>query len=118
MGYIFVENFKPNVIGTTHQIPTATYRSVMDMVEEPNTVQQAKAIINTRLRELKAQPGTPPKTPKKGKGFIRATTKAKAKSRLKPIQEDEEERIIIKPAKQHLTYIDAFNNPYLVNKLH
>ena len=43
--------------------------------------------------------------------------RVKAAPRLKPIQEDEEERIIIKPAKQHLSFLDLNNDPYLINRI-
>ena len=60
-----------------------------------------------------------------GRFKLRAKAKSKAKSRptrkaaprLKPIQEDEEERIIIKPAKQHLSSLDMNNDPPLINKV-
>ena len=43
----------------------------------------------------------------------------KVVSRLKPIQEDEEEtRTVIKPARNHLPYLDMMNDVFLVNKLH
>ena len=42
----------------------------------------------------------------------------KAASRLKPIQEDEEEiRTIIKPARKHLPYLHLNNDVYLINKV-
>ena len=43
----------------------------------------------------------------------------KAVSRLKPIQEEEEEiRTVIKPARNHLPHLDMMNDVFLVNKLH
>ena len=52
-----------------------------------------------------------------GAGKFKLKPRAKAKSRLKPIMEDEEERVIVKPSKQHLTYLDLNNDPYLINKI-
>ena len=53
-----------------------------------------------------------------GAGKFKLKPRAKAKSRLKPIMEDEEEtRTIIKPSKQHLTFLDLNNDPYMINKI-
>ena len=41
-----------------------------------------------------------------GKYKIRGSPRAKTASRLKPIKEDEEVVELIKPAKNHLSYID------------
>jgi hypothetical protein len=49
------------------------------------------------------------------KGGGKAKAKAKGKARLKPIREEVVE--LIKPAKNHLSYIDLNNDPYLINKI-
>ena len=52
----------------------------------------------------------------KGRGKHR---RQKAVSRLKPIQEEEEElRTVIKPARNHLPYLDMMNDVFVVNKIH
>ena len=53
-----------------------------------------------------------------GKYKIRGRPRAKPASRLKPIKEDEEVVELIKPAKNHLSYLDLNNDVFLVNKLH
>ena len=53
-----------------------------------------------------------------GKYKIRGRPRAKTASRLKPIKEDEEVVELIKPAKNHLSYLDLNNDVFLVNKLH
>ena len=61
------------------------------------------------------QPQPQPQPVATGSGKHR---RQKAVSRLKPIQEDEEEiRTVIKPAKNNLSYIDLNNDPYLINKI-
>ena len=61
------------------------------------------------------QPQPQPQPVATGSGRYR---KPKAASRLKPIQEDEEEiRTIIKPARNHLPYLDLNNDVYLINKI-
>ena len=83
-----------------------------------------RKVIEKKLAKLIQQGGSSSAAASSsGAGRFKLKTRAKAKPkaipRLNPIMEDKEERItIIKPAKQHLTYIDAFNNPYLVNKSH
>jgi hypothetical protein len=52
-----------------------------------------------------------------GKYKGRGRPKAKTASRLKPIKEDEEVVELIKPARNHLPYLDLNNDPYLINKL-
>ena len=52
-----------------------------------------------------------------GAGKFKLKPRAKAKTRLKPIKEDEEIIELIKPAKNHLSYIDLNNDPYLINKI-
>ena len=52
-----------------------------------------------------------------GAGKFKLKARAKAIPRLKPLKEDEEERVIIKPSKQHLTYLDLNNDPYLINQI-
>ena len=52
-----------------------------------------------------------------GKFKPKAKAKPKAKPRLKPIKEDDEIVELIKPAKNHLSYIDLNNDPYLINKI-
>jgi hypothetical protein len=54
-----------------------------------------------------------------GAGKFKLKPRAKAKTRLKPIKEEDEEEIrtVIKPAKQHLSYLDLNNDPYLINKI-
>ena len=66
----------------TRRIPKESYAIVKSLVESQSTIDQAKAYLNHKLREMKAQPGTPPRTPKKGKGFTRP--KAKGKAQAKP----------------------------------
>ena len=47
----------------------------------------------------------------------RGRPRAKTASRLKPMNEDEEVVELIKPAKNHLSYLDLNNDPYLINKI-
>ena len=55
---------------------------------------------------------------KKGKGVV-GGGRAKAKPKLKTIKEEDEEEIrtVIKPAKNHLSYIDLNNDVFLINRL-
>ena len=91
-------------------------RCVEKSITNPATVQSIIQYINSRIVEEKKQPATPSSSSsKKGKGFTRP--KAKGKARLKTIKEDDEIVELIKPAKNHLSYIDLNNDPYLINKI-
>ena len=52
-----------------------------------------------------------------GSGRYKGRGKAKSKAILKPIKEGDEIVELIKPAKNHLSYIDLNNDPYLINKI-
>ena len=85
-------------------------------VSNPTTLESKSQYINARIVEEKKQPATPASSSgKKGKGFARPRPKGKA--RLKTIKEDEEVVELIKPARNHLPYLDMNNDPYLINKL-
>ena len=60
-------------------------------------------------------PTTAPATTGAGK-FKKPRAKAKSK-KLKPIKEEDEEKIVIKPPKMILDYIDLNNDPYLINRI-
>ena len=61
------------------------------------------------------QPQSQPQPVATGSGKYR---KPKAASRLKSIQGDTEEiRTVIKPARNHLPYLDLNNDVYLINKV-
>ena len=65
IGNWFDKNFKADVIGMRHRIPTDIYNTFSGMVNSKETIDLAEAYINNKLREMKAQPGTPQKTHKK-----------------------------------------------------
>ena len=76
-----------------------------------------RKVIEKKLAKLSPQGVSSAAASSSGAGRFKLKTRAKAKPRLKPIMEDEEERVIIKPAKQHLSYLDLNNDPYLINKI-
>ena len=73
-----------------------------------------KATENTlgKLKPMGVSPSAAASSSSAGRFELKARAIAKAMPRLKPIQEDEEEmKTIIKPAKQHLTYLELSNDP-------
>ena len=78
-----------------------------------------RKVIEKKLAKLKPQGASSPAAASaSGAGRFKLKTRAKAKARLKPIMEDEEEiRTVIKPARNHLPYLDLNNDPYLINKI-
>ena len=77
-----------------------------------------RKVIEKKLAKLMPQ-GASSSASASGAGRFKLKPRAKAKARLKPIMEDEEEiRTVIKPARNHLPYLDMMNDVFLVNKLH
>ena len=122
IAFMYTTKFKEDVLGKT-RIPTPIWKDAKEIVDNPSTRQSLLEYINKRIVEEKRQPASPASSRgKKGKGVV-GGVRAKAKPKLKTIkegknEEDEEElRTVIKPAKQHLSWLDLNNDPYLINKV-